>query len=102
MEKYLWLEDSSYPQIPLWFRRFTKITKPSKFVNHVNSYGLNKKLNMDFEGKHVIPQPSDKNWSNISFGWPSAMGLGNANANLAFYNAVANNGVLVKLNLCQK
>jgi cell division protein FtsI/penicillin-binding protein 2 len=27
MEKYLWLEDSSYPQIPLWFRRFTKITK---------------------------------------------------------------------------
>jgi hypothetical protein len=25
--KYLWLEDSSYPQIPLWFRRFTKITK---------------------------------------------------------------------------
>jgi cell division protein FtsI (penicillin-binding protein 3) len=24
---------------------------PSKFVNHVNSYGLNKKLNMDFEGK---------------------------------------------------
>jgi cell division protein FtsI (penicillin-binding protein 3) len=31
---------------------------PSKFVNHVNSYGLNKKL--DFEGKPVIPQPSDK------------------------------------------
>jgi hypothetical protein len=27
--KYLWLEDSSYPQIPLWFRRFTKITKIS-------------------------------------------------------------------------
>jgi cell division protein FtsI (penicillin-binding protein 3) len=25
--KYLWLEDSSYPQIPLWFRRFTKIIK---------------------------------------------------------------------------
>jgi cell division protein FtsI (penicillin-binding protein 3) len=24
---------------------------PSKFVNHVNSYGLNKKLNMDFEGE---------------------------------------------------
>jgi hypothetical protein len=41
---------------------------PSKFVNHVNSYGLNKKLNMDFEGgrQPVIPQPSDKNWSNIS------------------------------------
>jgi cell division protein FtsI (penicillin-binding protein 3) len=66
---------------------------PSKFVNH-DSYGLNKKL--DFEGKPVIPQPSDKNWSNISFlGWPS-LGLGNANANLGIYNAVANNGVLVK------
>jgi hypothetical protein len=25
--KYLWLEDSSYPQIPLWFRRFTKLQK---------------------------------------------------------------------------
>jgi cell division protein FtsI (penicillin-binding protein 3) len=23
----IWLEDSSYPQIPLWFRRFTKIIK---------------------------------------------------------------------------
>jgi cell division protein FtsI (penicillin-binding protein 3) len=77
--------------------------KTFKICQPCNSYGLNKKLNMDFEGKPFIPQPSDKNWSNISLpGWPSAMGLGNANANLAFYNAVANNGVLVKLNLCQK
>jgi cell division protein FtsI (penicillin-binding protein 3) len=43
---------------------------PSKFVNHVNSYGFNKKLNMDFKGrKAFIPQPSDKSWSNISLPW---------------------------------
>jgi cell division protein FtsI (penicillin-binding protein 3) len=73
---------------------------PSKFVNHVNSYGLNKKLNMDFEGegRPVIPQPSDKNWSNISLPW-MAFGYGvsvTPMQTLAFYNAVANNGVLVK------
>jgi cell division protein FtsI (penicillin-binding protein 3) len=27
---------------------------PSKFVNHVNSYGFNKKLNMDFKGKEGL------------------------------------------------
>jgi cell division protein FtsI (penicillin-binding protein 3) len=48
---------------------------PSKFVNHVNSYGF-KKLNMDFEGegRPVIPQPSDKTGLIFRFlGWPSAM-----------------------------
>jgi cell division protein FtsI (penicillin-binding protein 3) len=73
---------------------------PSKFVNHVNSYGLNKKLNMDFkgEGRPFIPQPSDKNWSNISLPW-MAFGYGvsvTPMQTLAFYNAVANNGVMVK------
>jgi hypothetical protein len=102
--KYLWLEDSSYPQIPLWFRRFTKITKNnSKFVNHVNSYGLNKKLNMDFEGKaDCYSATKRQNWSNISFlGWPSAWCPVTPMQTL-FYNAVANNGVLVKPQFCQK
>jgi hypothetical protein len=55
MEKYLWLEDSSYPQIPLWFRRFTKIIKIIlQNLSTINSYGLNKKLNMDFEGKEGL------------------------------------------------
>jgi cell division protein FtsI (penicillin-binding protein 3) len=68
---------------------------PSKFVNHVNSYGLNKKLNMDFGGrKAFIPQPSDKSWSNISLPW-MVYGVSNTNADLCFYNAVANN-VMVK------
>ncbi|MCG9791390.1 penicillin-binding protein [Flavobacterium algicola] len=73
---------------------------PSRFVNHVNSYGLNKRLNMDFkgEGKPFIPQPSQKSWSNISLPW-MAFGYGvsvTPMQTLAFYNAVANNGVMVK------
>lgn len=73
---------------------------PSKFVKHVNSYGFNKKLNMDFkgEGRPFIPQPSDKSWSNISLPW-MAFGYGlsiTAMQTLTFYNAVANNGVMVK------
>ncbi|AWG20219.1 penicillin-binding protein [Flavobacterium faecale] len=74
--------------------------EPSRFVNHVNSYGLNKKLNMDFkgEGRPYIPQPSNKSWSNISLPW-MAFGYGvsvTPMQTLAFYNAVANNGVMVK------
>ena len=73
---------------------------PSRFVNHVNSYGLNKKLNMDFkgEGRPYIPQPSDKRWSNISLPW-MAFGYGvsvTPMQTLTYYNAVANNGVMVK------
>lgn len=73
---------------------------PSKFVNRVNSYGLNKKLHMDFkgEGRPFIPQPTDKNWSNISLPW-MAFGYGvsvTPMQTLAYYNAVANNGVMVK------
>jgi cell division protein FtsI (penicillin-binding protein 3) len=73
---------------------------PTKFVNHVNSYGLNKKLGLIFQGEGVpkIPQPSDKNWSNISLPW-MAFGYGVSVTplqTLTFYNAVANNGVMVK------
>jgi cell division protein FtsI (penicillin-binding protein 3) len=47
---------------------------PSKFVNHVNSYGLNKKLNMDFEGEgRLLFRNQAKNWSNISL--PMAFGM---------------------------
>ncbi|WP_414000188.1 penicillin-binding protein [Flavobacterium sp. W1B] len=73
---------------------------PSKYVKHVNSYGFNKRLGMDFqgEGRPFIPQPSDKNWSNISLPW-MAFGYGvsvTPMQTLAFYNAVANNGKMVK------
>lgn len=74
--------------------------RPSKFVNHVNSWGFNKKLHMDFEGegRPHIPQPTDKHWSNISLQW-MAFGYGvsvTPMQTLTFYNAVANNGVMVK------
>nr|WP_315195912.1 penicillin-binding protein [uncultured Flavobacterium sp.] len=73
---------------------------PTKFVNHVNSFGLNKKLGLAFRGEGVpfIPQPSDKNWSNITLPW-MAFGYGVSVTplqTLTFYNAVANNGVMVK------
>jgi cell division protein FtsI (penicillin-binding protein 3) len=73
---------------------------PTKFVKHINSYGLNKKLGLIFrgEGKPYIPQPSDKNWSNLSLPW-MAYGYGVSVTplqTLTFYNAVANNGVMVK------
>jgi cell division protein FtsI (penicillin-binding protein 3) len=73
---------------------------PTKFVNHVNSYGLNKKVGLIFkgEGKPFIPQPSDKNWSNLSLPW-MAFGYGVSVTplqTLTYYNAVANNGVMVK------
>ncbi|WP_264565440.1 penicillin-binding protein [Flavobacterium sp. N3904] len=73
---------------------------PSKFVNHINSYGLNKKLGLIFkgEGAPFIPQPKDKNWSNLSLPW-MAFGYGVSVTplqTLTYYNAVANNGVMVK------
>ncbi|HQE33797.1 MAG TPA: penicillin-binding protein [Flavobacterium alvei] len=73
---------------------------PSQFVNHINSFGLNKKLGLEFkgEGKPFIPQPSDKNWSNLSLPW-MAFGYGVSVTplqTLTFYNAVANNGEMVK------
>ena len=74
--------------------------KPSEFVNHLNDYGLNKPLGLSIkgEGKPYVPQPSDKNWSNISLPW-MAFGYGVSITplqTLTYYNAVANNGVMVK------
>ncbi len=73
---------------------------PSQFVNHVNSYGLNKRLGLPFkgEGYPIVPQPTDKNWSNLSLPW-MAFGYGVSITplqTLTYYNSVANNGVMVK------
>ena len=74
--------------------------EPSKFVSHLNNFGLNKTLGLSIKGEGIpyIPQPSDKNWSNISLPW-MAFGYGvsiTPMQTLAFYNAVANNGEMVK------
>ena len=75
-------------------------SNPTQFVNHINSYGLNKKLGIGFngEGAPYIPQPSDRSWSKLSLPW-MAFGY-NVSVTplqtLAYYNAVANNGEMVK------
>lgn len=73
---------------------------PSQFVNHINDYGLNKALGLSIKGEGMpsVPQPTDKNWSNISLPW-MAFGYGVSITplqTLTFYNAVANNGEMVK------
>jgi cell division protein FtsI (penicillin-binding protein 3) len=74
--------------------------EPSKFVNHLNNFGLNKPLGLSIkgEGRPYVPQPKDRNWSNISLPW-MAFGYGVSITplqTLTFYNAVANNGEMVK------
>ena len=75
-------------------------SNPSKFVNHINSYGLNKTLGLHFkgEGRPYIPQPGDKHWSGTTLPW-MAFGYNvsvTPMQTLTLYNAVANNGVMVK------
>ena len=75
-------------------------SNPAEFVNHLRDYGLTKPLGLSIkgEGKPYVPHPDDKNWSNISLPW-MAFGYGVSITplqTLTYYNAVANNGVMVK------
>lgn len=73
---------------------------PKKFVDRINSYGLNQPLGLQLigEGKPKIPQPNTKGWNGLSLPW-MAFGYGVSMTplqTLTLYNAVANNGVMVK------
>ena len=73
---------------------------PSQFVNRIDSYGLNKPLGLQFIGEGIpkIPQPGTKSWSGIALPW-MAYGYGVSVTplqTLALYNAVANNGKMIK------
>ena len=73
---------------------------PAEFVDRINRMGMNKPLGLPFqgEGKPVIPQPTDKSWSGISLPW-MAYGYGVSVTplqTLTLYNAIANNGEMVK------
>jgi cell division protein FtsI (penicillin-binding protein 3) len=73
---------------------------PKQFTDRIVSMGLNKPLGLPFKGEGipVIPQPSDKNWSAISLPW-MAFGYGVSVTplqTLTLYNAIANNGEMVK------
>jgi len=74
---------------------------PQKFYDKIEEYGFTKPIGFQIkgEGKPSVPNPKDKkNWSKISLEWMS-WGYGIAITpmqTLMFYNAVANNGVMVK------
>lgn len=77
-----------------------------KYVDRLYSMGLNKKLNLSISGEGVpmIPHPDDANWNGLSLPW---MGFGygvqlTPLQTLTFYNAVANNGVMVKPRLIRE
>ncbi len=74
--------------------------QPQKFVNRLYNFGIHEKVKIDIkgEGKPHIPDPKDDNWSGISLPW-MAYGYGVELTDiqiLAYYNAVANNGKLMK------
>lgn len=73
---------------------------PKKYVDRLMNMGLHKDLDLPIvgEGQPVIRYPGDKGWSGISLAWMShgyevAM---TPMQTLAFYNAIANNGELVR------
>ena len=73
---------------------------PKQFTDILQSYGFNKSLGLDLKGepKSYIPLPGEKNWSKIALPW-MAFGYGilvTPLQTLTLYNAVANDGVMVR------
>ncbi|WP_298766421.1 penicillin-binding protein [uncultured Polaribacter sp.] len=75
--------------------------QPKKFIEKLADYGFTKPIGFQIkgEGKPFVPNPADKKgWNKISLEWMS-WGYGisvTPMQTLMFYNAVANNGVMVK------
>ena len=74
---------------------------PEKFINRLYSMGLNNTLDLPILGEGIpkITHPSDKkNWDGLDLPW-MAFGYGVSITplqTLAFYNAIANDGVMLK------
>ncbi len=73
---------------------------PQKFVDGLSKLNIGKKIGLPIkgEGESMIPDPKDKNWSGLSLPW-MAYGYGltiTPLQTLTFYNAIANNGEMVK------
>lgn len=73
---------------------------PNKFIDRLKSWHLDKKTGVAIkgEGKPVIPEPGDKLWSknalpSMAYGYNLKL---TPLQTLTFYNAIANNGVMVK------
>lgn len=74
--------------------------EPQTFIDRLKSFGLADSLGVDLAGepKPTMHVPGSKNWSGVSLPW-MAIGyeyLQTPLQTLAFYNAVANNGTLVR------
>ena len=74
--------------------------KPEKFLDHLEDYGLTNKIGLPIkgEGKPIVYYPGKPGWNKISLEW---MSWGYSIAvtplqTLMLYNAVANNGEMVK------
>ena len=79
---------------------------PDRFVNSLMDLGLHRELGMPIkgEGKPVLRSPGDKGWSGISLAWMShgyEVALTPLQT-LAFYNAIANGGELLKPRLIKE
>lgn len=80
---------------------------PKKFVNRLYNMGINKPLGLPIRGEGIpkIPHPDDKKeWDQLDLPW-MAYGYGVSLTplqTLAFYNAIANNGVMVKPRFIEK
>lgn len=73
---------------------------PETFIKRLEQFGLTEKLGIDLEGepRPKVTKPGDANWSALSLPW-QAVGyevMQTPLQTLAFYNAVANNGKLVR------
>lgn len=73
---------------------------PKKFLDRLKSWSLDKKLGLSIqgEGTPMIPEPGEKSWSknalpSMSYGYGLRL---TPLQTLTFYNAVANDGVMVK------
>ena len=80
--------------------------EPSVYVDRLMSMGLHQELGMPIkgEGKPVIRYPGDKGWSGISLAWMShgyEVSLTPLQT-LAFYNAIANDGQLIRPRLIKE
>jgi cell division protein FtsI (penicillin-binding protein 3) len=80
---------------------------PQKFVNRLYNMGINKPLGLPISGEGIpkIAHPDDKEqWDRLDLPW-MAYGYGVAITplqTLAFYNAIANNGEMVKPRFIEK
>ena len=74
--------------------------QPEKFLNRLSSWGLDKPLGFNIKGEGIpdIPKPGAANWSrnalpSMAYGYNLEM---TPLQTLAFYNAIANDGELIK------